>query len=540
MMEMDHLWQSCVRDAEITLYKVLSPLQDIDPERIQIQLYKNSFNFANLRIAQNLVSEFLRRDDLNTLDYGLSRELVSNWLAKTLRQVQLDASTYGHSDLSLSEDSKTFIRETFNPNRIDKVHAMLERLQGTMPWEGVDAEKDAMRASVRKFSDEVIAPVAAQIHRQDEMIPPQILDGVRALGCFGFSVPMEYGGLKPGDGEDTTGMVVVTEELSRGSLGAAGSLITRPEIIVRALLEGGTEAQRRRWLPGLAAGNPLCAVSVTEPNTGSDVASVALRASKVPGGWLLNGEKTWCTFAGKAELVLVLARTDQTVLPPHRGLSLFVVNKPSTDEREFTVKSRGGSLWGKAIPTLGYRGMHSFSMHYDSFFVPDENLVGEEDGLNRGFYYTMRGFSGGRLQTAARAIGLMQASYEAAFAYTGDRIVFERPIRNYQLTRMKLIDMATAIVAIRRYAYQVASMMDKNEGQLEASLVKLVACRAAETSTREALQLHGGIGYAEESSVSRYFVDARVLSIFEGAEETLALKVVGRSLLHEIEKFAPA
>ena len=209
-----------------------------------------------------------------------------------------------------------------------------------------------MRASIRKFSDEVVAPLAEGIHRDDQMIPDAILDGVRDLGCFGFSVPAEYGGLKPGDGEDTTGMVVVTEELSRGSLGAAGSLITRPEIIVRALLEGGTEAQRKRWLPGLAAGEPLCAVSVTEPNTGSDVASVALRAEPAEGGWRLNGEKTWCTFAGKAGLVMVLARTDRDASPPHRGLSLFVIEKPSFDEQEFVVESAGGgTLSAKAIPT---------------------------------------------------------------------------------------------------------------------------------------------------------------------------------------------
>ena len=530
-------WQQCLDDGWATLHRALQPLRGRDLDEIQVQLYKHSFSFANLATAVHLVTEFERRNDRDSLDFRLSREIVSKWLADSLRELDEDVRAYASDSTGLNDRSLLFVREVCNPNRLDAVHDLLEQLDGNLPWDSIDAEKDAMRASVRKFSDEVVAPVAEHIHRNDQMIPPKILDGVRELGCFGFSVPVEYGGLKPGDGEDTTGMVVVTEELSRGSLGAAGSLITRPEIIVRALLEGGTEDQRCRWLPGLAAGEPLCAVSVTEPNTGSDVASVALSAQKTAGGWHLNGEKTWCTFAGKAGLILVLARTDREATPPHRGLSLFVIEKPSTDDHEFSVKSsEGGSLSGKAIPTLGYRGMHSFSMHFDNYFVPNNALVGEESGLNRGFYYTMRGFSGGRLQTAARAVGLMQAAFEAAYEYSGDRIVFSKAIRSYPLTRAKLIDMMTAIVAIRRYSYAVALLMDRDGGQLEASLVKLIACRAAESVTREALQIHGGMGYAEEMAVSRYFVDARVLSIFEGAEETLALKVVGRALFDEVEK----
>ena len=534
---MNQEWPSCLDDGWATLYRALEPLRGCDLDEIQLQIYKYAFSFANLATADHLIEEMEHRNDFNSLDYRLSQEIVSRWLADSLRELDEDVRSFATDSTGLNDRTLTFIREVCNPNRLDTVHDLLEQLDGNLPWDTIDAEKDAMRASVRKFSNDVVVPVAEQIHRNDQMIPPQILDGVRELGCFGFSVPTEYGGLKPGDGEDTTGMVVVTEELSRGSLGAAGSLITRPEIIVRALLEGGTEDQRRRWLPGLAAGEPLCAVSVTEPNTGSDVASVALSAVKTEGGWCLNGEKTWCTFAGKAGLILVLARTDREATPPHRGLSLFVIEKPSTDDHEFSVTSPdGGMLTGKAIATLGYRGMHSFSMHFDNYFVPDNALVGEESGLNRGFYFTMRGFSGGRLQTAARAVGLMQAAFEAAYVYSGDRIVFNKAIRSYPLTRAKLINMMTSIVAIRRYAYGVALLMDRDEGQLEASLVKLIACRAAESVAREALQIHGGMGYAEETAVSRYFVDARVLSIFEGAEETLALKVVGRALFDEVGK----
>ena len=213
------------------------------------------------------------------------------------------------------------------------------------------------------------------------------------MAVSGCRVPERFGGLKPDDREDSLGMVVATEELSRGSLGAAGSLITRPEIVARALIEGGTAAQQARWLPALAAGEPLCAVSVTEPGTGSDVASVTLRATRVEGGWRLNGGKTWCTFAGKAGVILVLARTDPDARPLHRGLSLFLVEKPSTDAESFVCHSRGGSVTGHAIATIGYRGMHSFEMFYDDFFVPDENLVGERRrGRERVLFHDARLF----------------------------------------------------------------------------------------------------------------------------------------------------
>ena len=389
-----------------------------------------------------------------------------------------------------------------------------------------------MRDTFERFAREVVAPQAEAIHREDLTIPDDIIEGLKALGCFGLSVPERFGGLLPDDREDTLGMIVATEALSKASLGAAGSLITRPEILARALLAGGTEEQKSHWLPRIAAGDPLVAISVTEPGTGSDVASVALRATRCEGGWRLNGAKTWCTFAGKAELILVLARTDPDPKAGHRGLSLFLVEKPGTDAHEFAHRSPGGGeMSGRAIATLGYRGMHSYEMFYDDFFVPDSHVLGGEAGLGKGFYYQMRGFSGGRIQTAARATGLMEAAFEAALRYSEDRTVFGQSVSRYGLSKVKLARMAMALQSSRMLTLEVGRLLDAGEGQMEASLVKLYACRAAETVCREALQLHGGMGYAEETAVSRYFVDARVLSIFEGAEETLALKVVGRALL---------
>lgn len=397
---------------------------------------------------------------------------------------------------------------------------------------GLNAEQALMRSTFERFTKDIVAPRAEQIHRQDLDIPEEIIASAAELGCFGTCIPERFGGLQPDDNPDSLSMIVVTEELSRGSLGAAGSLITRPEIAARALLAGGTAQQQSTWLPRLAAGETLCAISITEPNTGSDVASVSLRATRCEGGWRLSGGKTWCTFAGRSQLLVVLARTDPDPSQGHRGLSLFLVEKPVCAGHAFDVDDGvGGSLSGRAIATLGYRGMHSFELAFDDYFVPDANLVGGEDGLGKGFYTTMAGFAGGRIQTAARASGVMQAAFEAAVDYASARSTFGKTLAEYQLTQIKIAEMFLTLSASRQFSYEVAKLMDRGDGQMEASLVKLFSCRAAEQLTREAMQIHGGMGYAEEVAVSRYFVDARVLSIFEGAEEVLALKVIARNLI---------
>ncbi|MDP3403472.1 MAG: acyl-CoA dehydrogenase family protein [Brevundimonas sp.] len=398
----------------------------------------------------------------------------------------------------------------------------------------LDEDKALMRDAFLRFGDEIVRPLAEHIHRQDLTIPESLLNLMREMGVFGLSVPARFGGSAPDDREDNLSMMVVTEALSEASLAAAGSLITRPEIMTRALLAGGTGEQQSRWLPALAQGAPLCGIAITEPDFGSDVAGLALRATRVPGGWTLNGAKTWCTFAGKAGLLMVVARTDPDRSLGHRGLSILLVEKPSYDGHAFDYRQEtGGRLSGKAIPTIGYRGMHSFDLAFENLFVPDADVLGGEEGLGRGFYFTMAGMTGGRMQTAARACGVMRAALKAALVYATDRKVFGAPLGSYQLTRAKLARMAARFAASRQLAYSIGRRLDRGEGQMEASLAKLFACRSAEIVTREALQIHGGMGYAEESPVSRYFVDARVLSIFEGAEETLALKVVARSLLQD-------
>ena len=400
----------------------------------------------------------------------------------------------------------------------------------------LDGEFEMVQDTFRRFAEEKVRPVAEHVHRTNGDIPEELIRGLAELGTFGLSVPEEYDGFAAGGESDYMGMVIATEELSRGSLGIAGSLITRPEILTRALVAGGTEEQKKEWLPKLASGEVMAAVAVTEPDYGSEVAGIKVTAKRDGDEWRIDGVKTWCTFAGRADVLMLLARTDPDRSLRGRGLSLFVVPKPRGEGHAFEfTQDGGGKMEGRAIDTIGYRGMHSYEVSFDGWVVPGSSLVGGEAGLGQGNYITLGGFENGRLQTAARAIGVMQAAYEAGRDYANDRNVFGQPLADYQLSRVKLARMAFLIQAARQYAYEVARRMARTEGALEASMVKAYVCKAAEWVTREAMQLHGGMGYAEEFPVSRYFVDARVLSIFEGADETLCLKLIARRLLERTE-----
>jgi (2S)-methylsuccinyl-CoA dehydrogenase len=415
---------------------------------------------------------------------------------------------------------------------LEAIAAELDR-QGSGPTHLSD-DFDLVRETFRRFAEDKIRPVAEAVHRENLDIPEDVIAGLAEIGGFGLSVPEEYGGFAGGDENDYMGMVVATEELSWGSLGMGGSLITRPEIITRAIVRGGTEEQKQRWLPRIATGELMAGIMATEPDYGSDVAGVKVSATPTEGGYLINGVKTWCTFAGRADVVMLLARTDPDRAAGHRGLSVFVVDKEPAPGHAFAFSQEGGgTMEGRAIDTIGYRGMHSYEVAFSDWFVPAENLIGEESGLGKGFYLQMEGFENGRLQTAARAVGLMQAAFEAGLRYADDRVVFGKSVSDYQLSRAKLARMAFLIQAGRQFGYHVAELMGRGEGALEASMVKAYVCRAAEWVTREAMQLHGGMGYAEEYPVSRYFVDARVLSIFEGADETLCLRVIARRLAED-------
>lgn len=397
-------------------------------------------------------------------------------------------------------------------------------------------EFEMVQDTFRSFGAKVIAPHAEHVHRHNGDVPENVISGLAEIGAFGLSVPVEYEGFSEGGEGEYMASVIATEELSVASLGIGGSLITRPEILTRALVKGGTEAQKLEWLPKLASAEVLSAVAVTEPDYGSDVANLKTTATPAKGvngedGWVINGVKTWCTFGARANVLMLLARTDPDRTKTHRGLSLFIVPKPQGEAHGFMFnQDGGGKMEGRPIDTIGYRGMHSYEIAIENWWVPAANLIGEEDGIGKGFYLQMAGFENGRLQTAARAVGVMQAAYDAAVDYANNRNVFGKNISEYELTQVKLGRMAVIIQASRQYSYEVARLMGQHKGQMEATLIKAYVCKAAEWVTREALQIHGGFGYAEEYSVSRLYVDARVLSIFEGADETLCLKVIAKNL----------
>ena len=509
----------------------------LDPARLDLHqwiCYELALADADLLAGKTVVGVSVNASEL---DGALGAAFATDAIVSVLGRLQgiciaMEVDAHPLQRLAASDDLLRLRRDAGGPEFLAKLGNAVANADGEIGDVVVDEETAVARDAFRRFAKEVVAPMAEEIHRHDLTVPESLLQPMREMGVFGLSIPEEYGGSAPTGRENTPMMIAVTEALSEASLAAAGSLITRPEILARALLAGGTGEQKAHWLPKLAAGAPLCAIAITEPDHGSDVASLSLKGTRTDGGWLLDGAKTWCTFAGKAGVLMVVARTDPDRSLGHRGLSVLLVEKPSHDGHEFTcVQDSGGRLEGRAIPTIGYRGMHSFDLAFADFFVPDANVIGGEGGLGKGFYFTMSGMLGGRIQTAGRALGVMRAAMKAAIRYAKDRRVFGAPLIDYPLTQVKIAQMAARFAACRQLTYAVARELDRGEGRMEASLVKLLACRSAEMVTREALQIHGGMGYAEESPVSRYWVDARVLSIFEGADETLALKVVARALL---------
>lgn len=441
------------------------------------------------------------------------------------------ASLLGLADDDLAYDAATraAIRAHQAPAVVEALGVATLASAGRLAWP-LDDMMTEIRANVRAFAEREVLPHAERIHHHDELVPERFITEMAKAGYFGLAVPERYGGHELGN----LAMILTTEELSRASLAAAGSLITRPEILAKALIAGGTEAQKQAWLPRLASGETMAAISVTEPDVGSDVASVMCRAERVPGGFAITGAKAWCTFAGRADVIALLARTDPDLTKGARGLTLFIVDKPRFDGHAFaTSQPGGGTLTGKADRTPGYRGMHSFTLAFDRWLVPDDQVVGGEAGIGRGFALQMAGFAAGRLQTGGRACGLTAAALEQTARYVQDRRQFGKPIGEFGLTRYHVGRMAARLVAARAITYAAALAMDGDERQAAplAAMAKLFACDVAVEVTQLGQLLHGGWGYAEEYPISRYVADAQVLPIFEGVKPILALKVIGRSLL---------
>jgi (2S)-methylsuccinyl-CoA dehydrogenase len=455
-------------------------------------------------------------------------------LSSSLR-ARLEAAT---EDLGLSEadlasafpaELRALERRSAHESVMRGIGRRVCETRGQDDWP-LDALSEQVREAVRDFGDREVAPEAERIHRNDELVPERFIQEMAELGYFGLAIPEAYGGSEMGN----LAMILTTEELSRASLAAAGSLITRPEILTKALVGGGTEEQKKEWLPRIAAGEIMVGISVTEPDIGSDVAGVKCRAEKRGDDYVINGPKAWCTFAGRADVLAVLTRTDPDLGKAARGLSLFIVPKETFDGHDFEmVQPGGGKLVGKADATPGYRGMHSFTLNFEDFVVSADNLVGGPEGVGRGFYLQMAGFAAGRLQTGGRACGLAQAALEKTAQYVVDRLQFGRPLSDFQLTQYTLGRMAAMLASSRAITYAAALAMDEDERAAAplAAQAKLLACDMAVELTQQGQLMHGGWGYAEEYPISRYVVDAQVLPIFEGVKPILELKVVGRALL---------
>ena len=375
-----------------------------------------------------------------------------------------------------------------------------------------------IRGSVRDFVEREVKPIASQLDNADEEIPIHIIEKMAKLGYFGLIFPERYGGMAL----DAVAMAIVTEELSRGWL-SVGSVMTRMLITGTLIQEHGTEEQKQTYLPRICSGELLTAAAFTEPDHGSDTANMRLRAERDGDIYRLRGEKTWCTFANRAHVLTVLARTDPDSTKRHRGLSMLLVEKTPGDE--FAPPQ----LTGSPIPTIGYKGMRSYSLGFDNLEVPRANLLGAEEG--RAFYQLMATYEYARIQTAARAVGVSQAALEAAIRYAKERKQFGKPIAEHQVIRHKIAHMATQLEAARQLCYFAAEA--KNTGRrcdLQAGYAKAFAAEMAEYVTSEAIQIFGGYGYSREYPVQRYWRDARVFRIFEGTSE-IQYEVIANRIL---------
>jgi len=384
----------------------------------------------------------------------------------------------------------------------------------------LDETYSMIRDQFRRFANEEVMPFAHDWHLKDELIPMSVIEKMSELGVFGLTVPEEYDGL----GLGKMSMCVVSEELSRGYIGV-GSLGTRSEIAAELILSGGSQAQRDQWLRKIASGEILPTAVFTEPNTGSDLASLKTRAVKDGDVYKITGNKTWITHAARADVMTLLARTNSDE-PGYKGLSMFLAEKEHMNEEEDFPTA---GMTGGEIEVLGYRGMKEYELGFDGFEVKAENLLGEEEG--NGFKQLMQTFESARIQTAARALGVAQNAMELGLRYALDRVQFSRPIIEFPRVAGKLAWMSIEIMMARQLTY--ASARAKDEGRrcdLEAGMAKLLGARVAWNAADNALQIHGGNGFALEYPISRVLCDARILNIFEGAGEIQA-QVIARRLL---------
>jgi (2S)-methylsuccinyl-CoA dehydrogenase len=406
------------------------------------------------------------------------------------------------------------------PRRARLIELMRDHHEATVGACGLDEGLEAVREEMHRFAATEVMPYAQGWHLTNSYIPLDVITQLSELGVFGLTIPEEYGGL--GLGKES--MCVVSEELSRGYI-AVGSLGTRSEIAAELILQSGTEAQKRKWLPKIACGEVLPTAVFTEPNIGSDLASLKTRATRAGDVYKVYGNKTWITHPVRADLMTLLVRTNPQQ-PGYQGLSMLLAEKPrGNDDNPFPVTGMTGS----EIEVIGYRGMKEYEIAFDGFEVKAENLLGGVEGL--GFKQLMRTFESARIQTAARSIGVAQAAMEQAFTYAQERQQFGKPIVEFPRVADKIAIMAAEIMISRQLTYHAAREKDSGRRcDLEAGMAKLLAARVAWAAADNAVQIHGGNGFAMEFPVSRLLCDARILSIFEGAAEIQA-QVIARRLL---------
>ncbi|MFZ1003232.1 MAG: acyl-CoA dehydrogenase family protein [Pseudolabrys sp.] len=434
------------------------------------------------------------------------------------------------SDLGLSRDQvaarlgplvETLIATGNNAERRARLIELMRTSHGaTVGVCGLEETLESIRVEMRRFADAEVIGHAQSWHRTNSYIPLDVIVQMSELGVFGLTIPEEFGGM--GLGKES--MCVVSEELSRGYIGV-GSLGTRSEIAAELILGSGTAAQKEKWLPKIASGEVLPTAVFTEPNTGSDLSSIKTRAVREGNVYRVYGNKTWITHPVRADLMTLLVRTNPQEVS-HRGLSMLLAEKPRGDDRNpFPAKG----MTGTEIEVLGYRGMKEYEIAFDGFEVKAENLLGGVEGL--GFKQLMQTFESARIQTAARAIGVAQSAMERALDYAQNRVQFGGPIVGFPRVADKIVMMAVEIMIARQLTYYAAREKDSGRRcDLEAGMAKLLAARVAWAAADNAVQVHGGNGFALEFPVSRILCDARILNIFEGAAEIQA-QVIARRLL---------
>jgi (2S)-methylsuccinyl-CoA dehydrogenase len=439
-----------------------------------------------------------------------------------IRMGELGVAAEDQAAFTAAPAVHALMRDGNTPQARARLMLLINQAQGTATYgdTGLDETLETMRGEMRRFSEAEIAPHAHGWHLSNSYIPLEIIAKMSELGVFGLTIPEEFGGL--GLGKEA--MCLVSEELSRGYIGV-GSLGTRSEIAAELILGAGTEEQKRKWLPLLGSGEILPTAVFTEPNTGSDLASLKTRAVRDGDVYRITGQKTWITHPVRADLMTVLARTNANE-SGYKGLSMFLAEKPrGTDANPFPAEGMSGG----EIEVIGYRGMKEYEISFDGFVVPAANLLGGEEG--QGFKQLMQTFEAARIQTAARAVGVAQSAMDLALRYANERSQFGKPIARFPRVADKIVMMAVETMIARQLTYFAAREKDGGRRcDLEAGMAKLLAARVAWAAADNALQIHGGNGFALEYPVSRVLCDARILSIFEGAAEIQA-QVIARRLL---------